>query len=93
MEKGQWDSSREGKRKKSVGSLKCLYNFTVRRLHTNIHIIEVPEGEERERSRNRIQWNKGENFLNMEKEAYIHFQEAHRVPKRWIQRDSDQDTL
>ena len=49
--------------------------------HTNIHIIGVPEGEEREKETEKIfQEIIAENFPNMGKESLTQIQEAQRVP-------------
>ena len=53
------------------GNIKC----------TNIHIIGVPEGEEREKGPKKIfEEIIVENFLNVGKETATEVQEAHRVP-------------
>ena len=50
---------------------------------TNIHIIGVPEGEEREKgTENIFQEIIAENFLNMGKEPLTQIQEVQRVPHR-----------
>ena len=51
--------------------------------HTNIHIIGIPEGEEREKGPEKI-FDEiiAENFPNMGKETAIQVQEAQRVPGR-----------
>ena len=50
---------------------------------TNIHIIEVPEGEEREKGPEKIfEEIRIENFPNMGKEIATQVQEAQRVPGR-----------
>ena len=49
--------------------------------HTNIHIIGVPEGEEREKETEKIfQEIIAENFPNMWKESLTQIQEAQQVP-------------
>ena len=54
---------------------------------TNIHIIEVPEGEEREKVPEKIcEEIIVENFPNMGKEIDTQVQEAQRVPGRIIPR-------
>ena len=51
--------------------------------HTNIHIIGVPEGEEREKGPEKIfEEIIAENFPNMGKEIVNQVQEAQRVPGR-----------
>ena len=53
--------------------------YSVKR--TNIHIIGVPEGEEREKgTENIFQEIIAENFPNMGKESHTQIQEAQRVP-------------
>ena len=50
---------------------------------TNIHIIRVPEGEERQKvAENIIEGITAENFLNLGRETDIQVQAAQRVPKR-----------
>ena len=51
--------------------------------HTNIRIIRVPEGKEREKGPEKIfEETIAENFLNMGKEIVNHVQKAQRVPGR-----------
>ena len=51
--------------------------------HTNIHIIEVPEGEQRYKGSEKIfEEIKGEIFYNMGKRTVTQVQEAQRVPDR-----------
>ena len=51
--------------------------------HTNIHVIGVPEGEEREKAPEKIfEEIIVENFPNMGKEIATQVQEAQRVPYR-----------
>ena len=51
--------------------------------HTNIHIIEVPEGEKRGKGPKKIfEVIIAENFPNMEKGRVTQVQEAQRVPYR-----------
>ena len=52
-------------------------------MHTSTHIIEVPEGEEREKEvENILEDIIDENFPILAKEKDIQVQEAHRAPKR-----------
>ena len=51
--------------------------------HTNIHIIGVPEGEEREKGPEKIfEKITGENFPNMRKKTVTQVQEAQKIPYR-----------
>jgi len=60
--------------KKNKDSLRDLWDNIK---HTNIHIIGVPEGEEREKGPEKIFENKtAEKFRNMGKEIVIQVQEA-----------------
>ena len=60
---------------------------------TNIHIIEVPEGEEREKGPEKIfEEIIVENFPNVGKEIATQIQEAQRVPGRITQGETCQDT-
>ena len=53
---------------------------------TNIHILAVPEGEEKEKGSEKIfEEITAENFLNMGKEIVNQVQEAQRVPGRKTQ--------
>ena len=52
------------------GNMKC----------SNIQIIEIPEGEEREQGIETLFEKMTENFLNLERRKTMQFQEAHRVP-------------
>ena len=66
--------------KRNEDSLRDLRDNIKRR---NIHIIGVPEGEEREKGPEKIfQEIIGENFPNMGKEIATQVQEAKRVPYR-----------
>ena len=61
--------------------------------HTNICIIGVPEGEEREKGPEKIlEEIIAENFLNMGKETVNQVQEAQTVPGRITQGGTHQDT-
>ena len=58
---------------------------------TNVHIIGVQEGEEREKGAEKIfEEIIGENFLNMGKETVTQVQEAQRVPGRMNPRRNTQ---
>ena len=64
---------------------------------TNIHILAVPEGEEKEKGSEKIfEEITAENFLNMGKEIVNQVQEAQRVPGRKTQGrmhwDNDNET-
>lgn len=48
-------------------------------METNVRIIGVPEGKERERARGIFEHILAENFPNVEKETSIHVQEAGRA--------------
>ena len=51
--------------------------------HTNIQIIGMPEGEEKEQElENLFERTMKENFLNLVKEIYIQVQETQRVPNK-----------
>ena len=66
--------------KRNEDSLRDLWDNIKR---TNIHIIRVPEGEEREKGLKKIfEEIIVENFHNMRKEIATQVQEAHRVPGR-----------
>ena len=53
----------------------------------NVHIIEVPKGEEREKeAENSFEEIIAENFLNLEKETDIQVQEGKRVPNNMKQK-------
>ena len=59
---------------------------------TNIHVIGVPQKEEREKGReNLLEEIMAENFPNLMKEVKIQDQEAQKSPTRWTQRDPYQD--
>ena len=62
-------------------------------MHTNIHIIGVPEGEEREiGAENLSEETIAENFLNLGKKIDIQVQEAQSIPKKINTRWPTQDT-
>ena len=61
--------------------------------HMNIHIIEVPEGEEREKGSKKISEETiVESFPNVGKEIIKQVQETQRVPGRINQRRNIPDT-
>ena len=61
--------------------------------HTNIFIVGVPEGEEREKGPKKIfEEIRVKNFPNMGKERATQVQEARRVPGRITQGGTCQDT-
>ena len=70
----------EKRMKRNEDSLRDLWGNIQ---HTNIHIIGVPEGEEREKGHEKIfEEIIAENFPNMGKEIVNQIQEAQRVPGR-----------
>ena len=72
----------EGMKKKNEDTIKDLWDNIK---HTNIHIIGVPEGGEREREKGLEKIFEdiiAENFPNMEKEIVTQVQEAQRVRGR-----------
>ena len=72
--------NKEKRMKRNEDSLRDLWDNIKR---TNIHIIRVPEGEEREKGLKKIfEEIIVENFHNMRKEIATQVQEAHRVPGR-----------
>ena len=72
------EQKREKRLKRNEESLRELWDNVKR---TNIHIIGVPEGEEREKETEKIfQEIIAENFPNMGKESFTQIQEAQRVP-------------
>ena len=72
------EQKREKRLKTNEESLRELWDNVK---HTNIHIIGVPEGEEREKGTEKIfQGIIAENFPNVEKEPLIQIQEAQQVP-------------
>ena len=72
------EQKREKRLKKNEESLRELWDNIKR---TNIHIIGVPEGEEREKGTEKIfQEIIAENFPNMRKESLTQIQEAQRAP-------------
>ena len=78
MEITDMEQKREKRLKRNEESLRELWDNVK---HTNIHIIGVPEGEEREKGTEKtFQEVIAENFLNMGKESLIQIQEVQRVP-------------
>ena len=72
------EQKREKRRKRNEESLRELWDNVKR---TNIHIIGVPEGQEREKETEKIfQEIIAKNFPNMGKESFTQIQEAQRVP-------------
>ena len=72
------EQKREKRLKTNEKSLRELWENVK---HTNIHIIGVPEGEDREKETEKIfQEIIAENFPNMGKEPLTQIQEAQRVP-------------
>ena len=79
---------RESKKKKNEDNVKSLWdNFK----HSNIHIIWIPEGEEKEQEIGNI-FDKimKENFPDLVKETDMQVQEAQRVPDKM---DANRSTL
>uniref|UniRef100_A0A8D0NV23 L1 transposable element RRM domain-containing protein n=1 Tax=Sus scrofa TaxID=9823 RepID=A0A8D0NV23_PIG len=74
----EWNEEKRIKRIED--SLKELWdNFK----HTNVHIIGVPEGEERDKGPEKISEEIiAENFPNMGKESFTQIQEAQQIPYR-----------
>ena len=59
--------------------------------HTNIHIIGVPEGKEKEKKAGKLLYKiMVENFSNLEKETEIQVQEAQKVPNKMNPKRSTQ---
>ena len=78
MEITDAEQKREKTLKRNEGSLRELQDNVK---CTNIHIIGVPEGEEREKGTEKVfQEIIAENFPNMGKESLTQIQEAQRVP-------------
>ena len=74
------EQKKEKRLKRNEESLRELWDNVK---HTNIHIIGVPEGEEREKGTEKIfQEIIAENFPNMGKESLTQIQEAQRVPHK-----------
>ena len=68
--------------------MKTIYESNIQDLwdnlkHANLHIIGVPEGEERKKGiKNLFEVIMAESFLNLKKETDIQVQEAQRVPNK-----------
>ena len=74
------EQNKEKRMKRNEDSLRDLWDNIKR---TNIHIIRVPEGEEREEGlKKRFEEIMVENFPNMGKKIATQVQEAQRVPSR-----------
>ena len=74
MEIMEAEQKREKRSKTNEEHLRELWNNVK---HTNIHIIRMPEGEEREKETEKIfQEVKAENIPNMGKESLTQIQEA-----------------
>ena len=74
------EQNKEKRMKRGEDSLRDLWDNIK---HNNIHIIVVPEGEEREKGPEKIfEEIIVENFLNMVKEIATQVQEVQRVPYR-----------
>ena len=74
------EQKREKRLKRNEESLRELWKNVK---HTNIHIIGVPEGEEREKRTEKIfQEIIAENFPNMGKESLTQIQEVQQKPQR-----------
>ena len=66
-------------KKKKESDIQDLYNIQ----HANLHIIGVPEGEEREKGiKNAFEEITAGNFPNLKKETDIQVQEAQRLPNK-----------
>ena len=78
MEITATEQNKEKRMKRIEDSLRDLWDNIK---HTNIHIIWVPEGEEKEKGPEKIfEGIIAENCLKMGKETLIQVQEAQRVP-------------
>ena len=74
------EQNKEKRMKRNEDSIRDLWDNIK---HNNIHIIEIPEGEEREKGPKKIfEEIIVENFPKMRKEIATHFQEVQRVPNR-----------
>ena len=73
--------SEQGKKKKRRKNKDSISNLWDHFKHSNIHIIGVPEGEEKEQEiGNLFEKRMKENFLNLMKEIDMQVQKAERVP-------------
>ena len=71
---------RQKRIKRNDNNLKALWDNI---MHTNMHIAEIPEGEEREKGvENIFEDVIGEILSNLGKKTNIQVQEAQRVPKK-----------
>ena len=76
----QLEDQKEKRIKKNEDSIRDLWDHIK---HTNIRIIGVPEGEEREKgTENLFEERMAENFPNLAQETDIQVQEAQRVPNK-----------
>ena len=73
VEIADMEEKREKRLKRNEGNLRELWGNAK---CTNIHIIGVPEGEERERAEEILEEIIAENFPNMGNESLTHIQEA-----------------
>ena len=79
----EFTAMQQTKEKRMKGNEDSLRDLWDNIKHTNIHIIGVPEGEEREKEPKKIfEEIIVENFPNMGKEIATQVQEAQRVPGR-----------
>ena len=84
------EQKREKRLKRNEDSLRKLCDIVK---NTNIYIIGVPEGEEREKGTEKIdQEIIAENFPNMGKEPLTQIQEGQQVPYKINPRRNTQDT-
>ena len=71
------EQKKEKRIKRNKNSLRELWDIK----HTNIHIIEVPDGEERDKGPEKLfEEIISENVPNMGKESLTQIQEAQRIP-------------
>ena len=85
-----WSWTEKKKEEKNEDSLR---NIQENRKLNNIHIIGIPEGEEKEKgAENIFEVIIAENF-NLGKKTDIQVQEAQRVPNKINQRGKQQETL
>lgn len=82
------DPSCTAKRKRNLENEDTLRDHQDTK-HTNIHITEVPKGEEREQwAENLFEEIIAENFPNLEKETDIQVEEVQKAPKKMNPRRS-----
>ena len=87
IQSGQQEEKRSLKNEDRIRSL--WDNFK----HSNIYIIGMPEGKEKEQEiGNLFEKNNERNFPNLVKEIDMQVQEAQRVPHKMMQRGPLQDT-